>query len=91
MTIEEADFKLTPAKGDGSPFWDLELLFTVKTKSGESKQEFRNAGYGLKLENALKQIANFRILCKYPKAALSIKNYIKVYKEEVNNLKSILQ
>lgn len=88
MTIEEPDFRLTPC-GTNS-FWDLELLYTIKPKGGEARQEFKNAGYGLTLEGALKRIISYRIQCKYPKAALKFKDYLKEYKEQVSKLDHIL-
>lgn len=88
MIIEEQDFKLTSIKNDGSPFWDLELLFTITPKKGESRKEFKNAGYGLTLENAIKRIINFRIENRHP--VLDLKQYLDEYKKESNKLKQDL-
>lgn len=88
MIIEEQDFKLTSIKNDGSPFWDLELLFTITPKKGESRKEFKNAGYGLTLENAIKRIINFRIENRH--SVLDLKQYLDEYKKESNKLKQDL-
>ena len=88
MIIEEQDFKLTSIKNDGSLFWDLELLFTITPKKGESRKEFKNAGYGLTLENAIKRIINFRIENRH--SVLDLKQYLDEYKKESNKLKQDL-
>lgn len=89
MIIKESDFILTSIKDDGSPFWDLELLFTVNPKKGEQRKEFKNAGYGLTLENAIKRIVNFRINNKY--SVLDLKQYLNEYKKESKRLIEYLQ
>ena len=53
MIIEESDFRLTESSG---PFWDLELLYTVKPKGKPERQEFKDAGYGMTLEHCIKRI-----------------------------------
>lgn len=88
MIIEESDFKLENAS-DFSQFWDLELLYTVKPKSGEPRQEFKNAGYGLTLESAIKRIINYRLNNK--KEIYTLKEYLAEYKTENDSTKSLLQ
>lgn len=85
MVIEEPDFRMTSSSRD-LPFWDLELLYIVKPKNGEPRKEFKNAGYGLSFEGAIRKIINFRIACKFPKSALTLKQYLKEYKEELNKI-----
>lgn len=86
MVIEEADFKMESV-GDNTHFWDLSLLRIVKSKEGE-RQEFKNAGYGLTMLSCLKRIADFRVECKHPDA-MSLKDYIKDYKQEVSRLEEL--
>jgi hypothetical protein len=86
MTIEEKDFRLTPSTNTADPFhWDLELLVTVKGVNGP-RQELKNVAYGLSLPNACQQIANYRVMHKHPKDALSLAEYVNLYKEEVDKI-----
>ena len=41
MIIEGKDFRLTPVS-ETSPMFDLELLYTVRPKGKEARQEFKN-------------------------------------------------
>jgi hypothetical protein len=88
MVIEEPDFRMTSSTNN-LPFWDLELLYIVKPKNGEPRKEFKIAGYGLSFEGAIRKIVNFRIACKFPKSALTLKQYLKEYKEEVNKINEL--
>ena len=56
MEIVEKDFKLKPIN-ECSTLFDLELLYSVKPRGGEERFEFKNAGYGMTLERAIKKIA----------------------------------
>ena len=85
MQIEEQDFKLSQVS-DSSPFWDLELLYVVKPRGGEPRQEFKQSGYGLTLESAMKRIVNYRISSKHKEESLSMKDYLKEYKEILENI-----
>lgn len=88
MEIVEKDFKLKPID-ECSPIFDLELLYVVKAKGKESRLEFKNAGYGLSLESAIKKIAQYRVDCKHKEEAIRIKTYFTEYKEELNKLKEL--
>ena len=63
MVIEGANYKLTSAY-DNSPFWDLELLKTIKSKTNP-RTEFVNAGYGLTIESAIRRIIHYNIFSKH--------------------------
>ncbi len=89
MTIREDDFILTPIN-DSSPMYDLELLYTVRPKGKESREEFKNAGYGLTLYNAVQKIANFRVRNKHKEEAIKLVTYIKELKDELNKLRKYL-
>lgn len=89
MTIEEKDFKLKPID-DNSPLFDVELLYVVKPRSGESRLEFKNVAYGCSLENAIKRIVHYRICCKHKDEAIKLKTYFDEYIDELNNLKHLL-
>lgn len=88
MIIEESDFRLENSN-DFSQFWDLELLYTVKPKSGEARNEFKNSGYGLTLETAIKRIINYRISKKHE--TLSLAQYLKEYKEENESIHRLIE
>lgn len=87
MIIEENDFKLTSID-DSSPFFDLELLFTIRPKGKESRQEFKTVAYGITLETALKKIVNHRISNKYENS-INLSTYLKELKSEVESIKNL--
>lgn len=85
MVIEESDFKMTKTTG---PFWDLELLYTVKPKGKPERQEFKDAGYGMTLEHCVQKVIYHRMEQK--QESYSLKEFIRGYKEEVDKLKKLL-
>lgn len=89
MVIEEKDFRLTPIS-DCSNFFDLELLYTIKPNGKEARQEFKTAAYGLPLDSAIKKIAQYRISINHEDEAITLKDYIKEFKEEIDSLKKLL-
>lgn len=89
MTIEGDDFKLIPVN-DNSLFFDLELLYKIKPKGKEEREEFKSVGYGITLENAIKKIAQFRVNQNHLEEALSINVYLKEYKKELDSLKELV-
>ena len=89
MIIEEEDFKLIPID-EKSPRFDLELLYMVRPRGGESRQEFKPCGYGISLDWAIKKIAHYRVYNKHRDEAIKLLTYFKVYKQELDNLKKLL-
>ena len=89
MEIVEKDFKLKPISDD-CPQFDLELLYVIKPRGGEARLEFKNAGYGMSLESAIKRIVHYRISCKHREEAIRIKTYFEEYKKELDDLKNLL-
>ena len=75
MQIQGDFYKITSID-DSSPFWDLELLKTIKSKTNP-RQEYVNAGYGLTLDSAIKRIIQFAISSKYD--VLTLKDYLQDY------------
>lgn len=69
-------YKLTSID-DNSPFWDLELLKQIKSKTNP-RQEYVNAGYGMTLESAINRIIQYAITSKYN--TISLGEYLKEYK-----------
>lgn len=76
MVIEGTNYKLTSID-DNSPFWDLELLKTIKSKTNP-RTEFVNAGYGLTIESAIRRIIQFTICSKHD--SLTLKEYLNEFK-----------
>ena len=89
MVIEEKDFRMTQIS-PSSPFWDLDLLKTIKPKGGEARQEFTNVGYGMTLGHCLKSIVNFRIASRHIDEALSLKEYLKEFLVELKEIKNYI-
>lgn len=85
MIIEESDFRLTP-DSEGSHFWNLELLKTIKPKGKECRQELVQAGWGLTLPSAIRRIANFRVGQKHPEESLTMKQYLREFQQIINDL-----
>lgn len=77
MQIQGDFYKITSID-DSSPFWDLELLKTIKSKTNP-RQEYVNAGYGLTLDSAIKRIIQFAISSKYD--VLTLRDYLRAYKK----------
>lgn len=77
MQIQGDFYKITSID-DSSPFWDLELLKTIKSKTNP-RQEYVNVGYGLTLDSAIKRIIQFAISSKYD--VLTLKDYLRAYKK----------
>lgn len=89
MVIEEKDFRMTQIS-QSSPFWDLEVLKTIKPKGGVARQEFANVGYGMTLGHCLKSIVNFRLSNKHLEDVVSMKQYLKEYIAEIKEIKSYI-
>lgn len=90
MIIAEEDFKLYPVANSACLF-DLELLYTIKAKSKDARKEFKNCGYGITLEHAIKKIIVHRINNKYDSdSIISLKQYIQDYKQECNKIEYLL-
>lgn len=88
MEIEENDFRLTPVN-DSSVSFDLELLYKVQPRGGESRMEFKNVAYGISLDHAVHRIAQYRISQKHKDEAVTLLTYFKEFKEELDSLKAL--
>lgn len=86
MVIEEKDFRLIPVS-ESSPMFDLELLYTIRPKGKEARQEFKNAGYGMNLETALKKVIQYRLSCKHN--TIDIATYLQEFRVELDSLKEL--
>lgn len=90
MIIEEKDFRLIPIS-DSSITFDLELLYTIRPKGKEERQEFKNVAYGISLELAIKKIAQYRVINNNKEEAISLSKYFSELKSEINSLKELLK
>lgn len=86
MVIEEQDFKLTPCS-EASLRFDLELLYVINKGKSNERSEFKNAGYGLSLESAIRKVAMNRIGKKH--GTISLAEFLKEFKEEVAKIEQI--
>lgn len=76
MMIQGEFFQLTPVSED-SLLFDLKLLHEIKGKN--PRKEYKESGYGLTLENALKKCTQFAISERYD--ILSLKEYLDAFKQ----------
>ena len=84
MQIQGDFYKITSID-DSSPFWDLELLKPIKSKTNP-RTEYLNAGYGLTLESAINRIIQVAITNKYD--TLTLKEYLEEYKRLKDEIKA---
>ena len=88
MIIEEKDFRLIPVS-ETSPMFDLELLYTIRPKGKEERQEFKNVGYGMELETVIKKIAQYRVYSKHKNESIKLLEYFTEFKKELDSLKEL--
>lgn len=88
MIIKEKDFQLTPVS-DSSPIFDLELLYTIRPKGKEARQEFKNVAYGISLESALKKVIQYRLSLKHD--VVDLGTYLKEFREELDSLRKLCE
>lgn len=89
IVIEESDFKLTQIN-DSSPFWDLELIHTIRPRGKEARKEFKIVGYGMRMELCIKNIINYRISKKHPET-IDMKTYLTEYKKLLKEISELCQ
>ena len=86
MIIQGEFFQIIPVS-EHSLLFDLKLLHEVKGKNPRS--EYKEAGYGLTLESAIKKCVQYAISKKYE--TLSLKEYVEEFKNTQKELERILQ
>lgn len=87
MVIEEKDFRLTPVKDCGDMF-DLELLKTINKGKETERQEFKVIAYGVRIESALRYIANARVAEGNP-GTIDLKTYLQEYRKIIDELRQL--
>lgn len=88
MIIEEKDFRLVPVS-ETSELFDLEVLYTVNKGKSNERTEFRNVGYGLPLESAIKKVATYRLNNKLGDDPIGLRVYLEAYKDIINEIKKL--
>lgn len=88
MIIKEDDFWAEQIT-DGSTFWDLHLLKEKKKKSGAIVEEFGDPIYGIPLDSVMKRVCANRIARKHKGEALTMKQYLDEWKEQMKILKDL--
>ena len=86
MVIQGDFFRLTPVN-DHSLQYDLELLYKVKGKN--PREEYKDAGYGLSLETAIKKCIQYAITQKFE--TLSLKQYLEEYRKIQQDIEQMLK
>lgn len=76
MIIQGDFFRIIPA-GEHSIHFDLELLHKIKGKN--PREEYKNAGYGMPLETAIKKCIQYALSQKFE--VLTLKEYLDEYKK----------
>lgn len=76
MVIQGDFFRLTPVSEHSLSF-DLDLLYKIKGKN--PREEYKNAGYGLPLEAAVKKCIQYALSQKFE--VLTLKEYLDEYKK----------
>lgn len=81
MVIQGEFYQLIPVN-EHSLLFDLKLLYKVKGKN--PREEYKDAGYGLSLESALKKCVQYAINNKFE--VLSLKEYLEEFRNISNEI-----
>lgn len=76
MVIQGEFFKITPVS-EHSLHYDLELLYEIKGKN--PRQEYKNAGYGMPLETAIRKCIQYALSQKFE--VLTLREYLDEFKK----------
>lgn len=88
MIIQEDDFRAEQIN-DSSIFWDLNLLKTKKKRDGTIVEELGDTIYGLPLDSVMKRIVANRIARKNKDGAITMKQYLDEWKQEMIKLSNL--
>ena len=86
MVIQGEFYQLTPVN-EHSLQWDLKLLYKIGGKN--PREEYKDAGYGLTLENAIRKCIQYALNQRFE--VLSLKEYLDEFKRLQEEIKSQLQ
>ena len=83
MVIQGSFYRIEPIN-DNSPFYDLYLLRTIKSKTNP-REEFQLEGYGMPLESAIGRIIRYAISNKHKEDdIITLKSYLNVFKQSLD-------
>lgn len=86
MVIQGDFYQITPVN-EHSLLFDLKLLYEIKGKN--PRTEFKDAGYGMTLETAIKKCVQYAISNKFE--VLTLKEYLDEFKNIQEHITQILQ
>ena len=86
MVIQGEFFQLIPVN-EHSLQWDLKLLYKIGGKN--PREEYKDAGYGLTLENAIRKCIQYALNQRFE--VLSLKEYLDEFKKLQEEIKLQLQ
>ena len=81
MVIQGEFFQLTPVS-EHSLLWDLKLLYKIGGKN--PREEYKEAGYGLTLDTAIKKCINYALNQRFN--VLSLKEYLDEFRNLQNEI-----
>ena len=81
MVIQGEFFQIIPINEHSTQF-DLKLLYKIKGKN--PREEYKDAGYGMPLEAAIKKCVQFAITNKHE--TMSLREYLDEYKKILNEI-----
>ena len=81
MVMQGEFFQLTPVS-EHSLLWDLKLLYKIGGKN--PREEYKEAGYGLTLDTAIKKCINYALNQKFD--VLSLKEYLDEFRNLQNEI-----
>jgi hypothetical protein len=81
MVIQGEFFQIIPINEHSTQF-DLKLLYKIKGKN--PREEYKDAGYGMPLEAAIKKCVQFAITNKHE--TMSLREYLDEYKKLLNEI-----
>lgn len=85
MVIQGEFFQLIPVN-DHSFLFDLKLLHKIGGKN--PREEYKDAGYGLTLESAIKKCVQFAVCTKFE--TLSLKEYVEEFRKIQQDIEIML-
>lgn len=86
MVIKGEFFQLTPVN-EASTQFDLKLLYKIGGKN--PREEYKDAGYGLSLDTAIKKCIQYAISQNHE--VLTLKEYLKEFKRLKKDLENKLE
>lgn len=81
MVIQGEFFQIIPINEHSTQF-DLKLLYKIKGKN--PREEYKDAGYGMPLEAAIKKCVQFAISNKFE--VMSLREYLDEYKQVLEEI-----